>query len=256
MIDLQGNAALITGGAGGIGAATAEVFLRAGARVMLVDLDQVALDDVAQRLAELGDVRTVVADVTSEDDTVRYVAETIAAFGAVDVFFNNAGIEGRVRPLIEVDVDDFDRLMAINVRGVFLGLKHVLPGMYERRSGSVINTSSNAGLHGTPGVAPYVTSKHALVGLTKVAALESAVYGVRVNSIHPSAVETRMIHSLEQGFNPDDVEAARAKVTSAIPLGHYASPYDVANLVMFLGSDASAFITGAQYRVDGGRGAA
>lgn len=256
MTDLAGKAALITGGAGGIGAAAAELFLKAGARVTIVDRDEAALRTVADRLGALGDVAVVCADVTSEDDTLRYVREAIAAHGPIDAFFNNAGIEGAVRPLVDIDLADFERVMSVNVVGAFLGLKHVLPGMVERRTGSVINTSSGAGLHGTPGMAAYVASKHALVGLTKVAALETAAFGVRVNSIHPSAVDTRMMASLEAGFNPGDVQAARAKVISGIPAGRYATALDVAELALFLASDRSTFITGAQYRVDGGRGAA
>jgi NAD(P)-dependent dehydrogenase (short-subunit alcohol dehydrogenase family) len=127
--------------------------------------------------------------------------------------------------------------------------------LYKAGSGSVINTSSVAGLNGSAGVLPYVTSKHALTGMTKVAAIEAASHNVRVNSVHPSPVNTRMMRSLESGFDTNDAEAAKAAMEKAIPLGHYGAPADIASLVLFLASDESAFVTGAQYRIDGGMGA-
>lgn len=173
----------------------------------------------------------------------------------IDVFFNNAGIEGAVAPLEKQETGMFDKVIAINVRGVYLGLKYVLPKMYKAGSGSVINTSSISGLQGTPDILPYVTSKHAVTGMTKVAALEAARHNVRVNSIHPSPVNTRMMRSLEAGFDPDDAEEAKKTLTAGIPLGRYGEPVDIANLVLFLASDESRFITGAHYRIDGGMGA-
>jgi NAD(P)-dependent dehydrogenase (short-subunit alcohol dehydrogenase family) len=255
MTDLTGRSVIITGGAGGIGAATAEAFLRRGAKVALVDLFQDALDTKVAELSELGEVIGIRADVTKEDDVKAYVAKTVEAFGTVDVFFNNAGIEGKVKPLVETEVADFEQVFAVNVLGAFLGLKHVLPVMTEQGSGSVINTSSEAGLDGSPNTVAYVSSKHGLTGMTKVAALEVATTGVRVNSIHPSGVNTEMVRRLESGFGGDDTAAAAEMFQSAIPMGRYAEASDIANLVVFLGSDESSFITGAQYRVDGGNGA-
>jgi len=220
-----------------------------------VDLFQDALDATKAELAPLGELLAIQADVSNEDDVKRYVAETIAAFGGIDVFFNNAGITGKVRPIIETPVEDFDAVLNVNVRGVFLGLKHVLPVLYAAKNGSVINTSSVSGLDGTANLAPYITSKHAVTGLTKSAALEAAPHGVRVNSIHPSPVNTQMMRGLEAGFNPDDSAAAQAAFAAGIPLGRYAESADISNLAVFLASDESSFITGAQYRVDGGMGA-
>ena len=252
---MQDKVAVITGGSGGIGKETARRFLEEGASVVLVDIDQAALDTARQELEAGERVLAVQADVSREEDVRRYVDATMERFGRIDVFFNNAGIEGKVAPLEQQDIAMFDKVIAVNVRGAYLGLKHVLPHMYQAGRGSVINTSSVAGLRGSAGVLPYVTSKHALSGMTKVAAIEAAAHGVRVNSVHPSPVNTRMMRSLEAGFDPDDAEGARAAMAKAIPLGRYGESTDIANLVLFLASDESAFITGAQYRVDGGMGA-
>ena len=252
---MQNKVVIITGGSGGLGRGTAKRLLEEGAAVVLVDIDPAGLDAAAKKLDAGDRVLTVKADVTREEDVRRYVDATIERFGRIDVFFNNAGIEGQVAPLEEQPIEMFDKVMAINVRGAYLGLKHVLPHMYKAGSGSVINTSSIAGLQGSAKVLPYVTSKHAMTGMTKVAALEAARYKVRVNSIHPSPVNTRMMRSLEAGFDPDNAEGAKAMLENAIPLGRYGEPEDVANLVLFLASDESRFITGAHYRIDGGMGA-
>lgn len=247
---LDGKVAVITGGSGGIGKVTAKLFLEEGAKVVLVDLFEESLAKTKDELVSLGDVLTVQADVTKEEDVKKYVQATLNTFGKIDVFFNNAGIEGKVANITEQNVVDFDKVMAVNVRGVFLGLKHVLAVMKDQGFGSVINTSSVAGLHGSPGVTPYIASKHAVVGLTKATAVEFAPYKVRVNSIHPSPVNTRMMRSLEAGMGTDEDTLAKM-----IPLGRYGEAIDIAKVVLFLASDDSQFITGAQYRVDGGMGA-
>lgn len=252
---LKDKVALITGGAAGIGLETARLFLGVGARVALVDLDDDDLSDAARDLGNPDDLLTIAADVSSVEDSKRYVAQTVEAFGRIDVFFNNAGIEGKVAPLVDQKIEDFDRVLAVNVRGAFLGLQHVLPVMIGQKSGSVINTSSIGGLKGGPNVAPYITSKHAVVGLTRAAAIEAAGHNVRVNSVHPSPVNTRMMRSLEEGFNPGHGEEVKQQVADSIPLGRYGESLDIANLVLFLASDESAFITGAQYPVDGGMAA-
>jgi 3alpha(or 20beta)-hydroxysteroid dehydrogenase len=255
MSKLNNKVAIITGGAGGIGKETAKRFLQEGAKVVLVDLFQESLEQAKEELSQFGDIHIVQADVTKESDVQNYVRQTVQRYGKVDVFFNNAGIEGKVQPIIETALEDFEKVQRVNVNGIFLGLKHVLPVMTTQGNGSIINTSSVAGLGGTPGVAPYVTSKHAVIGLTKVAALEAAGANVRVNSIHPSPVNTRMMRSLETGFNPESPEGAKEQFAQSIPLKRYGEVSDIANLVLFLASDESAFITGAQYRIDGGMGA-
>ncbi|TNF21429.1 MAG: SDR family oxidoreductase [Rhodobacteraceae bacterium] len=247
---LQDKIALITGGAAGIGLETARLFLAEGASVALVDLKAEDLAKAAEGLE--GEVLTIAADVSSAEDSARYVRETRERFGRIDVFFNNAGIEGKVAPLVDQKIEDFDRVMAVNVRGAFLGLQQVLPVMMAQKSGSVINMSSIAGLQGSPDVAPYITSKHAVVGLTRAAAIEAARDNVRVNSVHPSPVNTRMMRSLEEGFSPGQGEAVKDQLMASIPLGRYGESADIAALVLFLASDEAAFITGGQYPVDGG----
>jgi NAD(P)-dependent dehydrogenase (short-subunit alcohol dehydrogenase family) len=252
---LKDKVALITGGAAGIGLETARLFLSEGAKLALVDLHPAELTQAADSLGGGDKVLTIAADVSSVEDSARYVAETVARFGRIDVFFNNAGIEGKVAPLAAQKIEDFDRVIAVNVRGAFLGLQHVLPVMLAQQAGSVINMSSIAGLKGSPNLAPYITSKHAVVGLTKAAAIEAAVANVRVNSVHPSPVNTRMMRSLEEGFSPGHAAAVKEQLSATIPLGRYGESDDIAKLVLFLASDDAAFITGAQFPVDGGMAA-
>jgi NAD(P)-dependent dehydrogenase (short-subunit alcohol dehydrogenase family) len=255
MARLSGKIALITGGAAGIGLQTAHLFLKEGAKLALVDLDQADLDRAADALGQPEDVLTIAADVSSADATKAYVDQTVERFGRIDIFFNNAGIEGKVAPLADQKIEDFDKVIAVNVRGAFLGLQHVLPVMTGQGGGSIINMSSIAGLKGSPNVAPYITSKHAVVGLTRAAAIEAAPANVRVNSVHPSPINTRMMRSLEDGFSPGHGGEVKAQLEQSIPLGRYGEATDVANLVLFLATDESRFITGAQYPVDGGMAA-
>lgn len=255
MSRLQDKTVLITGGSGGIGIVTAEKALKEGAYVVLVDLDKETLEDVKKDLNADDRVHIVKADVSKEEDVERYVKETKEKFGSIDVFFNNAGIIGDVELMHKQSYDNFKNVMAINTSGVFLGLKHVLNVMREQENGSIINTSSVDGLRGSPGLSPYSTSKHAVVGLTKSAALENADKKIRVNSIHPAPVGTSMIDEVEEGLEEELSDNAKEQLEGAIPLGEYADADDIANLVLFLGSDESRYITGSQYRVDGGMGA-
>jgi NAD(P)-dependent dehydrogenase (short-subunit alcohol dehydrogenase family) len=250
MARLAGKVAIITGGSGGIGRAAARRFVDEGARVLLVDVDGDALERAA---AEFGEAAaTCVADVTDEAATAAYVRAAVEHFGGVDVLLANAGIEGTVAPIVEQDVAVLDRVLAVNVRGVWLGLKHVFPELVKRGGGSVVITSSVAGINGAAGLSPYVTSKHAVIGLMRSAALEGAPSNIRVNTVNPSPIETRMMRSLEDGLMPGDAQAAHAQIASTIPLGDYGQPEDVANLMCFLAIDEARFLTGAVYMVDGG----
>ena len=246
--------ALVTGGGNGIGRASALLFAEHGAAVVVVDNDAAAAADTARLITEQGgDALDVAADVSRSDQVQAYVAAALRKHNRIDCFFNNAGIEGQVAPTAEYDEDVFDSVMAVNVKGVFLGLRHVLPVMLKQGSGTVVNSASIAGLVGSPGMPAYVASKHAVIGLTKVTAGEVSGAGVRVNAVCPGPIETRMIQGLAEQINPSDPDTVHKGYHSNIPLGRYGQADEVANVVLFLCSDLASNITGAQYVVDGGR---
>jgi NAD(P)-dependent dehydrogenase (short-subunit alcohol dehydrogenase family) len=253
-LDFTGKVALITGAGNGIGRATALAFGKSGAKVVVVDRDAAGGEATAGILRQQGgEARFVAADVTRSSDVAAYVKAALDAFGRIDCFHNNAGIEGTWKHTAEYDEAMFDQVIAVNVKGVFLGLRHVLPVMLQQKAGAIVNTASVAGLVATPGMPAYVASKHAVIGLTKTAAGEVARSGVRVNAVCPGPVDTRMIHSLEQQLNPADPASVSRRYQAAIPLGRYVVPDEIANTVLFLCSDLASAITGAQYVVDGGR---
>ncbi|MDE0582984.1 SDR family oxidoreductase [Planococcus sp. A6] len=244
---------LITGGAGGIGMDTAKAFLEQGDRVVLVDINQEALDKTKDLLeADEEQVKVIQANVTEESDVANYVQETVDAFGRIDVFFNNAGINGPHKMIKDLEKEHFESIMDINVTGVFLGLKHVIQQMEKQGFGSIINTASNAAYIGSPGMPGYIASKHAVVGLTKTAALETAAQGIRVNAVAPAAIDTQMLTAIQSNISPDDPEAAAAAIRQGIPVGRFGTPMEVAQIVLFLASDKSSFVTGSIYNVDGG----
>jgi len=249
-MDFNGKVAVITGGAAGIGYAVAEGFLKGGGKVFIVDRDP-SVADAAKRLGD--NARGIVADVSESADVQAYVKAALDAYGSIDCFHNNAGIEGTVAPTHEYDEAMFDAVMSVNVKGVFLGLRHVIPVMLKQQHGAIVNTASVAGLVASPGMSAYVASKHAVIGLTKTAAGEVARSGVRVNAVCPGPIDTRMIHSLENMLNPTDPSSIGDRYQANIPIGRYGTAEEVANLVMFLCSDLAGNITGAQYVVDGGR---
>lgn len=252
---LEGKVAVITGGAGNLGMAAAGLFLREGAKVALIDCDGNSLESCKKQLAVYGEVISIEADVTSEKEVAGYVNQVLEKWGRIDVFLNNAGILGRVAQLTDQTLEDFETIMNINVRGVFLGMKYVLPVMSGQRKGSIINTSSVSGLAGSGGSSLYSASKHAVVGLTKSAALEVSGDSVRVNSIHPAPLDSRMMQGLEESNKFQSPSEVRSRISSRIPLGRYGEMMEVSKLILFLASDDSLFITGSQYRIDGGMGA-
>ena len=255
-MDFSGKVALVTGGGGGIGVAACVGFARHGAKVVVVDLDPALGEDAARQVrAAGGEAIFVRADVSKAEDVAGYVAAAMAAFGRIDCFFNNAGIEGRVVPIAEMDDANWHAVIGVNLTGVYLGLKHVLPVMLRQGSGTVVNTASTAALFGASGMAAYVASKHGVAGITKVASSEAAPHGVRVNAICPGPIETRMMRSLEAQRNPDDPEAVHAAYTASMPTGRYGMPEEVANAVLYLCSDLSSNITGTQLVIDSGRSA-
>jgi NAD(P)-dependent dehydrogenase (short-subunit alcohol dehydrogenase family) len=251
---LADKVAAITGATGGIGLATARLFVAEGAKVVLVDLDQGALD---RAVADLGDHAIgVAADVTDDAASARYVAAAVEHFGRLDIAFLNAGIEGAIASLPDYPLAAYEQVMAVNVRGVFLGLRHAIPALRKTGGGSIVITASLAGLRGTPKLSAYTASKHAAVGLMKVAALECAQYGIRVNTINPSPIATRMIKALEEGYAPGSADVVKQKMEKAVPLRRYGQPEEVAHLALFLASDEASYITGSTYPVDGGMSAA
>jgi len=249
-IDLAGQVAVVTGAGGGIGRAVSLALSEAGARVLAVDVSENAARATAKALA--GEGRAHVADVSDERQARDYVEAAVGAWGRLDIFMNNAGWQGEVAPLSDYPLDVFDKVMAINVRGVFLGLKHVLPQMIARGRGAVVNTASLSAHIGVRNLAPYAASKHAVLGLTRSAALEVARKGVRVNSVSPGPVDTPMIREIEAGEARGDASALRAKRTATIPDGRYAEPAEIANLMVYLASDYASHITGQDVEINGG----
>lgn len=251
---LDGKVAVITGGAGGIGLATGALFVAEGADVLLVDRDA---DQLAAAAASIGSnrVSTQVADVTDPEDVQQFIAAAVERYGGLDVLLANAGVEGKVRSIVDQEIEDFDQVMNVNVRGVWLSCKYAFPELVKRGGGSIVITSSIAGVKGSPGLSPYVTSKHAVIGLMRSLAMEGAPHNVRVNTVNPSPVETRMMRSLEEGISPGDAAAAHDQMAASIPLGRYGEPTDIAKLMLFLSSDDASFINGSTYFADGGSNA-
>jgi NAD(P)-dependent dehydrogenase (short-subunit alcohol dehydrogenase family) len=248
---LQGKSAVITGGCGTLGRAMARTFVREGARVLLVDLDEPSLHAAC---TELGDAASYcVANVARPADAARYVQTAEQRFGGIDVLVCNAGVEGVVKDIADYPLDVFEKVMSVNVTGVFLGLKFGMPAIARRGGGSVVIMSSNSGLRGANGVSAYVASKHAVVGLMRVATLEGAPQKIRVNTVNPSPIEGRMMESLEDGFAPGAAHEVKQAILASIPAGRYGTPEEVANLVLFLASDESSYCSGGVYVIDGGR---
>ena len=252
MKKLENKVAIITGGAGSIGKITAKLFLDEGAKVMLVDLTEDTLKKAVQELNS-EHVKYCVADVSKSADVEKYINETVKLFGEIDIFFNNAGIEGVVKPITDYPENVFDKVIAVNVKGIWLGNKYALPKMKD--GGSIILTSSVAGILGFAGLSAYVASKHAIVGIMRTTAIEAASRKIRVNSVHPSPVNNRMMRSIEEGASAGHAEEVKKQFEASIPLGRYAEPIEIAKLVLFLASDDSQFITGTTQIIDGGMAA-
>ena len=252
MKQLENKVAIITGGAGSIGKATAKLFLEEGAKVLLVDIDETQLKEAVNDL-DNKNVAYCVADVSKAIEVEGYVNKAVKLFGKIDVFFKNAGIEGVVKPMVDYPEDVFDKVIAVNVKGIWLGNKYVLPKMNE--GGSIIITSSVAGIIGFAGLGAYVTSKHAVIGIMRTMAIEAAPLKIRVNSVHPSPVNNRMMRSIEEGASAGHGEDVKKQFEASIPLKRYAEPNEIAQLVLFLASDNSQYITGTTQVIDGGMSA-
>jgi len=246
---LLGKAALVVGADSGIGLATARAFAKAGAHVVMAGLrEREGVDHAAAIAADTGHPASFVrVDVREEADVAAMVAAAVAHLGGLDIAFNNAGIEGPAGPIQDLRSEDFDALLAINLRGAWLGMKHQIPHLIARGGGVIVNTSSTAGTKAIPNVAIYTATKHAIIGLTKAAALELAPSGIRVNAIAPGPVDTGLLRRMVAGRN-GTLESVKART----PLGRIADADEIAGTVTWLVSDAAANLTGTVLFSDGG----
>jgi NAD(P)-dependent dehydrogenase (short-subunit alcohol dehydrogenase family) len=245
-VKLANKVALITGAGSGIGRACAMLFASEGAQVAVVDIDEPTAAETERLIRNQGgEAIAIRADVGQPEDVQAMVESTVKRFGTVDVLFNSAATEGPICFSAQISLEQFDRIMAVNLRGTWLGMKYVLPLMMEKRSGSIINVSSLAGLKATPGGAAYCASKFGVIGITEAVAIEYGKYNIRANCIVPGWIETPMVHRL---FG-DKLPASSA---TAAPLRRVGQPEDVAKAALFLISDDAAYITGTVFTVDGG----
>lgn len=252
----DGKVVVVTGIGGDLGFAVASRFAARGASIFGVDYDGAALDAALNRLPSHIEREGVTADVRQEEQVERYVGAAEKRFGKIDIFFNNAGVLGAIEPIVRHSMADFRSVFEVNVFGMFLGLKHVTRLMQGAGVGSVINTASICGVSAVEDMPAYVASKHAVIGLTRAAALENARAGVRVNCVLPGPIAGRMLKSIFDQRMPDNAEAGLGAAGGAVPLGRLADPDEIAAVVEFLGSDPASFVTGACYTADGGLTAA
>jgi NAD(P)-dependent dehydrogenase (short-subunit alcohol dehydrogenase family) len=255
---LDDRVAVITGAAGDIGAATAQLMAARGAKIVAVDRDAAGLERLAERMPVSAALLPIVADVADEAQVANYVEQARRTFGRIDIFFNNAGIEGSRTGawclIPDLTLDDFRQIISVNLIGVFLGLKHVIPLMVDGGGGAIVNTSSINGLKGSRGQVAYVASKHAVVGMTQVTAKEWAAKGVRVNAVAPASIVGRMMNDyleIVRANAPQPPQGERLRYRPP-PIARQSDPHETATVVAFLCSDMASYITGACYSVDGG----
>lgn len=249
MKKLEGKTCVVTGGAGSLGCAVARLFLAEGARVLLVDVDQARLDQVAAEMVS-GNLDVMAADVSDAEATAAYVQKAVARFGGIDVLFSNAGNFGVVSPIAAYPDRVFDDVLAVHVKGAYLAAKHAVPRMND--GGSIILTSSVAGMRGDAGVYAYITAKHAQVGLMRCLAKELAPRRIRVNTIHPGPIDNGFQLAVEQGLGNALGVDGTVFFNAMIPLGRHGTADEIARSVLYLASDDSSFTTGTTLMVDGG----
>lgn len=245
---LKDKVVLVTGGTSGIGKTTAIALSNAGAKVVFSGRREQEGKETVELISQSGgDCLFVCSDVSIEEDIKTLVQKTVETYGRLDCAFNNAGIDSLAKPLHEQSVEDFDKLMAINVRGVFLCMKYQIQQMLTQGGGVIVNNSSMVGLIAFPGFSPYIASKHAVMGLTRSAALDYATQGIRVNAVNPGIIATDMIDRIVT-----NIGSTVSELTSTIPMKRMGQPEEIANMVVFLCSDAASYITGQALVVDGG----
>lgn len=247
---------LITGGGSGLGRAAAVRLAAEGAKLALVDVSEAGLAATAEAVTAAtpeAEVLTSIADVSKEEDVDRYVAETIARFGRIDGFFNNAGIEGKQNLTEDFTAAEFDKVVSINLRGVFLGLEKVLKVMREQGSGMVVNTASVGGIRGIGNQSGYAAAKHGVVGLTRNSAIEYGQYGIRINAIAPGAIWTPMVENSMKQLNADDPRGAAEEFIQTNPTKRYGEAPEIASVVAFLLSDDASYVNATVVPIDGGQ---
>ncbi|MEQ5789360.1 SDR family oxidoreductase [Erythrobacter sp. NFXS35] len=249
---LEGKVAIVTGATGGIGSATARKLLDEGAQVMLAGRDGGRLGAAAEALGAGDRVATCAGQPADEGDVAALIAATTSRFGALHALIANAGSEGKVMPITHTSLEDFEAVQRTNVNSVFLAIKHAAPAIQAAGGGAIVALSSVAGEVGVAGIGAYAASKHAIAGLVRVAALELAAAGVRVNAVAPAPIDNAMMQSIEGQASPADPDLARAGFTALIAMGRYGTDSEVANLITFLASDEASYCTGGNYAVDGG----
>ncbi len=248
MKEFEGKVALVTGGGSGIGRATALAFARDGARVVIGNRNvQRGEETVSMIRAAGGTASFRRTDILVAADIEALVKHAVSEYGGLDLAFNNAGIEGEPRPLAEQTEANYDAVMDINVKGVWLSMKYEIPRMLDQGGGAIVNCSSVAGVIGFPGIGIYSASKHAVIGLTKAAALEYSAQGIRVNAINPAVIDTEMVDRLADGMN-----MKKEDMTTFHPIGRLGRVEEVAEAVLWLCSDKASFVTGHSMMVDGG----
>lgn len=251
MARLQDRVCVITGATGGIGEATARRFVAEGARLVLVDLDDAALRALCESIG-LDRAASVAGDVGDPAVSERAVALAQERFGGLDVMFANAGIEGKIAPLAQTSVADLDRVLSVNVRGVFNAIKAAAPALEKRGGGAIVVTSSVAGFVGSRGLGPYCASKHAVLGLVKTAAIELAERKIRVVAVNPGPIENRMMRSIEEQAAPGAAAQVKSGFEGMLPMHRYGTNEEIANVVLFAASDEASYCTGTTFVADGG----
>ena len=255
MKKLENKVIAITGAAMGLGLAAAKEAAALGAQLSLIDYNENALGEAKQAiLKEHPETKliTVTADVSKEEEVKKYVDETMKAFGHIDGFYNNAGIEGKQALMTEYDVAMFKKVIDINLMGVFFGMRYIIPIMQKQQYGRIVNVASVGGIRGVLNQTPYVASKHAVSGMTKNAALEFGRYGIITNAIAPGAILTPMVAEAFRQVNPDDPKAAEMEYAKANPTKRLGLPEEVAKLVVFLLSEDASYVNGQTIAIDGG----